>query len=217
MTDIAKYLEHTLLKLDTTQKEVQTLCQVALEHEMGGICIPPLFVRDARRLLGERNNTKLVTVVGFPMGYSAIAAKSEEIRRAIDEGADEIDAVINIAAVKGAQWNHVEHDIDGLHRATNMRGKVLKVIAECSLLTELELKRILEIAHTVGVPFISTSTGVFGHPTTVEMIKHLHKWLPEGMKIKASGGIRTRAQAEALIAAGADRIGASNSLAIIKE
>ncbi|HNG88612.1 MAG TPA: 2-deoxyribose-5-phosphate aldolase, partial [Saprospiraceae bacterium] len=126
MTDLAKTLEHTLLRPDTTLPEVRRLCEEAQQHTFAGVCIPPLFVRDARRILGEDSRTRLVTVIAFPMGYTAIAAKSEEIKRAVDDGADDVDTVINLAAVKSGYWNHVEHDIDSVARAAHMRGRTLK-------------------------------------------------------------------------------------------
>jgi deoxyribose-phosphate aldolase len=214
MISISKYLEHTLLKPDSTQKAALQCCEEALEHGFGAVCIPPLYIREARRILGE-GPVRLATVVGFPMGYSSIAAKSEEIKRAVDEGADEIDAVINIAAVKSDLWIHVERDIDSLFRATNIRGRVLKLILECGMLTDEEIKKTIAIAHEKEVPFLKTGTGMFDNPATPDMVKNLRAWAPANMKIKAAGGIRTREQVEALIAAGADRIGSSNCLNLI--
>ncbi len=216
MSELAKHIEHTLLKPDCTQKEVQRLCDEVLQHGFVGACVPPFFVRDARRIFGDTPGVpRVVTVVGFPMGYTAIAAKSEEIRRAIDDGVDEIDAVANIAAIKSGNWNHVEHDIDGIYRAVNMRGKVVKIILECGILVEDEIQKAMQIIQGLGVPYVKTSTGLFGHPATVDMVKTLRNLAQNGIKIKASGGIRTAQQAKALLDAGADRIGTSASLEII--
>lgn len=215
MSELAKFIEHTTLKPDTTLADVRRLCEEAQKHGFAGVCVPPLYVRDSCRVLGEGRQVRVVTVVGFPMGYSAIPAKSEEIKRAIDEGADDIDAVINIAAVKSENWSHVERDIEAVARATHMRGKTLKLILECGLLTEAEIRRIGTLAEAAHVAWFKTGTGFHGHSATVDMVKLLRTVAPEGIKIKASGGIRTAKVAEALIAAGAERIGTSSSLEII--
>jgi deoxyribose-phosphate aldolase len=213
--DIKPFIEQTLLKPDTSLQNIRQLCQVAQENQFPVICIPPFFVRDADRLLGEYRKVKIATVVGFPMGYSSIAAKSEEVKRATDEGADHIDAVINIAAVKSGNWNHVEHDIDGLARATQMRGRTLKLILENGLLTDEEIRQVCEIAAASGVPWLKTGTGFFGNDATPEMVKTLLRYGAPGTKVKAAGGIRTLAQAQALIEAGASSIGTSAGLALI--
>lgn len=215
MSDLAKRLEYTLLKPDSTAAEVRQLCADALEHRMGGVCVPPLFVRDARRIIGEGGPVKVVTVIGFPMGYSAIAGKSEEIKRAIDEGTDELDAVLNLAALKSDNWNHVQNDLDSMARATHMRGRLLKVILECGLLTEMEIERVCRIAFDLRIDFVKTGTGFHGHPATVDMVRILRRLAPAEMRIKAAGGIRTTAEAEALLEAGADRIGTSAALDIL--
>lgn len=215
MSALAAYIEHTMLKPDCTLNEVRRLCEEALQYGFAGVCIPPFYVRDARRFLGEGKVPRLATVAGFPFGYTAIAAKNEEIRRATDDGADDIDAVINIAAVKSGNWNHVGHDMEGLARATHMRGRTLKLILECGLLTADEIHRIGELARELDIAYLKTGTGFNGYPATVEMVRYLRELALPGIRIKAAGGIRTAAEAEALIAAGADRLGTSASLAII--
>jgi deoxyribose-phosphate aldolase len=215
MSEIASYIEQTILKPDTTMADVRRICEEAQKHKFGGICIPPLFVRDAKRIMDDLHpNTRIVTVIGFPMGYAAIAAKSEEIKRATEDGADDIDAVINIAAVKSGLWNHVSNDIEALALATNMRGKTLKLILECGLLTNDEMSRICEFAASARVGWLKTGTGFHGHPATPEMVRTLRALAPSNLKIKASGGIKTLAEAQALIDAGADRIGTSAGVEI---
>ncbi|MDO8368316.1 MAG: deoxyribose-phosphate aldolase [Saprospiraceae bacterium] len=215
MSEIANFIEQTILKPDTSMAEVLRVCEEAQKHKFAGVCVPPLFVRDAKRLIDELHpKTRVVTVVGFPMGYSAIAAKSEEIKRATEDGADEIDAVINIAAVKSGQWNHVGNDIEALALATNMRGRTLKLILECGLLTPEEMRRICDLAATSRVAWLKTGTGFHGHPATPEMVRLLRELAPPNIKIKAAGGIRTLADAQALIDAGADRIGTSAGVEI---
>ncbi|MFN0035202.1 MAG: deoxyribose-phosphate aldolase [Saprospiraceae bacterium] len=216
MSEIAKFIEQTILKPDTSLADVRRVCEEAQKHGFVGVCVPPLFVRDARRFMDERNlKTRIVTVVGFPMGYSGIAAKSEEIRRATEDGADEIDAVVNIAAIKSAQWNHVGNDIEALALATNLRGRSLKLILECGLLTTEELRRACELASASRVAWLKTGTGFHGHPATPDMVRALRALAPAHIKIKAAGGIRTLADAQALLDAGADRIGTSAGVEIV--
>jgi deoxyribose-phosphate aldolase len=215
-SDLAKSIEHTLLQPHTSSEAARKIAEEALEHGFLAVCIPPLFCRDVRRVLGEAGKIRLATVVGFPMGYSAIAAKTEEIKRAVDEGADDIDAVINLAAVKSGQWNHVEHDIDSMARATHMRGRQLKLILECGLLSDDEIARLCKFAAEIGAAYVKTSTGMFNQPTTVEMVKKLRMHSPAQLKIKASGGIRDRQTALDLLAAGAHSIGTSSAIQIMQ-
>lgn len=212
---INSYIEHTLLKVDTTLADVKRLCEEAANHGFAAVCIPPPFVREARRTLGEMSKVKIVTVVAFPMGYSALPAKTEEIKRAVDEGADEIDGVLNIAAVKSGLWNVVENDIEGMAFACNLKGKPLKLILEMGLLSTAELQRVIQLAHQSRVKFLKTSTGMHGHPTTPEMVRLLKKMADPSLKIKASGGIKTLELAQQLLQAGADRIGTSSALQFI--
>lgn len=216
MEQIQQYLEYTILRADTSITDVRKLCEVAVEQRFAGVCVPPLFVREAKRIVGDDGKIKVATVVGFPMGYSALAAKTEEIKRAIDEGADEIDGVVNIAAIKSNNWNHVENDIEGMALATNMRGKWLKLILEMGLLTTDEIQRVADQAIKSRVKFLKTGTGMHGFDATPEMVTLLKKIADPSLKIKASGGIKTHAQAIALIKAGADRIGCSAALDLLK-
>jgi deoxyribose-phosphate aldolase len=214
--ELAEKIDHTLLKPDISLKEVQTLCTQAAEWRCAAVCIPPYFTRDAKRILGQLDSKVAVSVVaGFPMGYAAIAAKSEEIKRATDEGADEIDAVINIAAVKNASWNHVQNEIDLLVRATHMKGTTIKLIVEAAMLTDEELKEVCRIAGQSGINFIKNSTGFFGSGATVEVIKKLRAMCDPKVQIKASGGIKTAAEAIALVEAGAARLGSSATASIL--
>lgn len=214
--NLASKIEQTLLQPDASLAAIKIHCEKALQAGFGGVCIPPFYVRDARRFLGEGMRTpKLVTVVGFPFGYSAIVAKSEEIKRAVDEGVDEIDAVANIAAVKSGNWTHVSRDIESISRATHLRGQTLKIIFETGLLTQQEILSLIDVCVGSGVDFVKTGTGFNGHPVTVEQVRFLKAHLPDNMKIKAAGGIATRQLAEELIKAGADRIGTSKGLDLL--
>jgi len=216
-TDIklADCIEHTLLKPDTTTEQIKELCQEAIQHNFVAVCVPPFFVRIAASEL-EKHPTKIVTVVGFPMGYNAIPAKVEETKRAIDEGADEVDMVVNIAAVKDANWNHVRNDIDSVSTAAHLKGKAVKVILETGLLSGKEIKQLCQICEELEVNFVKTSTGINAGGATPEMVAFLKENVNK-TKIKASGGIRTQAIAIQLLKAGASRIGTSAGIKIIKE
>lgn len=211
--DIHKAIEHTILKPDCTLDDIRRLCEEAVQYNFYGVCVPPYFVKDAARFLNEQ--AKVVTVVGFPMGYSNVPAKVEEVKRALDEEANEIDAVVNICAIKSNNWNYIKNEVDSVARAVSMRGKVLKLIIETGLLTKAEMKQVIKIAEDNDVQFIKTSTGLNGDGATVEIVKFLRENLNPKVKIKASGGIKSFEMAEKLIQAGADRIGTSNGVQIV--
>ena len=213
--ELASYIEHTQLKPDTTLTQVKKLCQEAIDNNFAGVCIPPFYVADAAKYL-ENSDVKTITVVGFPMGYSAISAKVEEAKRSVDDGADEVDMVVNICAVKEGKWAHVKNDIDSVTRATHLKGKIMKVILETGLISQDDIRRLCEICIEVGVDYIKTSTGINAEGATVEIVSFIKKCIAGStLKIKASGGIKTEAFARQLIAAGASRLGTSSSLSII--
>ena len=212
---LANYIDHTLLKPDSHRVEIIKLCKEAVIHNFYAICIPPYFVKTAANAL-RNEKVKIATVIGFPLGYSATAAKVEEIKRALNDGAEEFDVVINVAAVKSGDWAHVESDIDSTTRMVHMKGKIIKLILETNLLEEEEIFKLCEICTKVGVNFVKTSTGYFGGAST-EIVETLRNKLPGSIKIKASGGIRNKADAKALIKAGADRLGSSAGIQIIAE
>ena len=210
--NILKKIEHTLLKPDMTANDVKILCEEALQHNFYGVCVPPFFVRDAVYLLSEK--MKVISVAGFPLGYSTIPSKVEDVRRALDDGADEVDFVVNIAAIKSQNWAHVRNEIDAIMRTVALRSKQMKLIIEIGLLTRDELRILLPIAEQNDVHFIKTSTGFNGEGATIEGVKFLRENLSPKTKIKASGGIKTLEQAQRFVAAGADRIGTSSSVQI---
>jgi deoxyribose-phosphate aldolase len=215
MMSIAKLIDHTLLKPDVLIKDIIQLCQDAQNKGFAAVCVPPYFVRDCFKLL-EDDPVKVCTVIGFPMGYSTTPAKVDEIKRAIDDGADEVDAVLNILAVKNGQWNYVQNDISSMLTATRIRGKILKLIIEIGLLNQAEIVKVCEICANENIDFVKTSTGINGTGATPDHIKKLRKLLPNNIKIKASGGITTAEQARLLVEAGANRIGSSKSLSLIQ-
>ncbi len=213
---LPQLIDHTNLRPDSNSEDIKVLCQEAIEHQFKAVCVPPFHVRDAVRWT-DNNPTLVSTVIGFPMGYSATPAKVEEIKRAIDEGAQELDVVINLSAIKSNQWNHVANDIDSVTRAVHLKGKVIKLILETGLLTEAELRKACQICQNNEVDFVKTSTGFHGRGADIETVKLLRSLLPPSIKIKASGGIRSQADALNLIKAGADRLGTSAGVRIISE
>ncbi len=210
-----QYIEHTLLASNTDIQAIKTLCHQAMNNQFYGVCIPPYFVNYAAQIL-ENSPVKIITVVGFPMGYSATPAKVEEVKKAIHEGADEVDVVVNICAIKDKNWAYVRNDIQSVTAAAHLQGRVIKIILETALLNEVELQQICDICNQNGVNFVKTATGFSEVNTTPEVIRLLKKYINKDIKIKASGGIRTKEQALALLEAGASRIGTSHGLQIIE-
>lgn len=212
---LTKRIDHTILKADCTSAEIEQLCADAILHKFAAVCVPPFFVGKAAQLL-ENSPVKVATVIGYPMGFSTTFAKVEEIKRAIDEGVDELDVVVNICAVKNGNRNLVSSDINSCTSAAHMKGKTIKIIIETALLTQEEKLMLCEICTEQQVDYVKTSTGTKGG-ATIEDVKFLRANLPKTIKIKASGGIRSAEQALAMIKAGADRIGASAGVAITHE
>ncbi len=212
--DIATIIDHTYLKADCSTADVKVLCSEALQHGFKSVCIPPYYIFQAKKILGD-SSVKICSVVGFPLGYSTTGAKVEEIKRACNDGADELDVVVNVAAIKNNDWNAVSNDIESTTMISHLRGKKVKLIIEMGLLEEDEILKVCELAIKSGVDFVKTSTGFNNTITTPEDISHLKSILPPSIKVKASGGIRTKADALAMIKAGADRIGTSSGVRIV--
>ncbi len=213
--NLNNYIEHTLLRPDTTTAQIKELCQEAIDYNFVAVCVPPFFVKAAAKYL-EEHSTKVVTVVGFPMGYQATPIKVDETKRALAEGADEIDMVVNIAAIKDNNWSHVKSDIDSINTTVHLRGKILKVIIETGLLSIPEIKQVCEICSTIKVQYVKTSTGINAGGATIEIVEYLKSHLTDDIKIKASGGIKDQAFAKQLIEAGADRLGTSSGIKIVE-
>jgi deoxyribose-phosphate aldolase len=209
------YIDHTTLNIDTKKTDIKKLCKEAESNNFYAVCVPPYFVQNASMLLKD-SDVKIVTVIGFPFGYSATPSKAAEIHKAIDDGADELDVVINVSAVKSGDWNYVQNDIKTVTLATQMKGKIIKVILETGLLTKKEIKKLCEICAEAGVNFVKTSTGFNGEGATEEVVEFLRENLPSSIKIKASGGIKSAKKALRMLEAGADRLGTSSGIKIIK-
>jgi deoxyribose-phosphate aldolase len=213
--ELASYFDHTLLKPDTATADIRRLCAEAIDYKFAAVCVPPFFVPEAVQTL-ENYPVKVATVIGFPMGYSATPAKVEEIKRAIDEGVDELDVVINLCAVKNGNFNFVRSDIDSMTMAAHSKRKSIKVILETSMLSSDEIKHLCDICNELQVDFVKTSTGMNGGATP-EVVALLRSYLNKQIKIKASGGIRTFFDAQQMIAAGAVRLGSSSSVQIMQQ
>ncbi|MDI9338135.1 MAG: deoxyribose-phosphate aldolase [Alphaproteobacteria bacterium] len=210
---LAQYIDHTILKPATLVKDVQQLCDEAKLFEFCAVCIPPNFVKLAKNFLGD-SSVKVATVIGFPFGYSAIEAKVAETCLALVDGADELDMVINISALKNKDYQYLVDEITPIVNMVHNKQKCLKVIIESGILTEDEIIKCCEIYSLAGIDFLKTSTGYAEKGATLDAVKLFKKNLHKSIKIKASGGIKTKAFAEELIAVGADRLGCSSSVLI---
>lgn len=214
MKNINRFIEHTNLKPTITGKDVDKLVAEAKEHSLLGVCVPPFWVKRAAREIGKAD-IQLVTVVGFPLGYQMTEAKEEETRLAIRDGADEIDVVMNISAFKdGMMWFKIE--LVKLSKMIHESERMMKVILETAYLDDAEIIKAANIAKDAGVDFVKTSTGFAHAGAQVNHIKLMRENLPSQVGIKASGGIKTLEDATALIKAGADRIGTSSGVDIVK-
>ncbi len=211
-----QYIDHTILKPTTTLAEVEKVCAEVREYQFAAVCIPPLFVLKAKELL-QNSNIKVATVIGFPFGYNAIEAKVAEIVLAMVDGADELDMVINISAIKNSDWNFIANEINTIMPIIKSKSKIIKVIIESGILTDDEIIKCCDIYGAAGVDFVKTSTGYAEKGATVHAVKLIRAHLANSIKIKASGGIKTYDFAKELIEAGATRLGCSGSVEIMKE
>ncbi|WP_343672768.1 deoxyribose-phosphate aldolase [Chitinophaga sp.] len=213
-----KYIDHTVLKPTTTLEDIKNLCMEAVEYDFAAVCVPPPFVKVAKTFTSS-TTTKVATVIGFPFGYSAIEAKLAELVLAIVDEADEVDMVANLLAIRNKDWDYIEKEINNIMAVirNQPRKVVLKVIIESGILLEEEIIKCCEIYAKYGVDYVKTSTGYAEKGATVEAVKLMRAHLPQNIQIKASGGVRTFAFAQELIAAGATRLGTSSGVALMKE
>jgi len=215
---IAKYIDHTALKPQTTEEEIIKLCCEAKEYKFAAVCVNPCYVNLAAKLL-TGTTVKIATVIGFPLGANTKEVKAFEAERAFKEGAQEVDMVINIGAIKSGRVEDVREDIEAVvHVAKNqVPKKIVKVIIETGLLTDEEKRKACQLAVAAGADFVKTSTGFNGGGATIEDIQLMKEAVGAKLKIKASGGIRDYKTALAMLDAGADRIGTSSGIAIVKK
>jgi deoxyribose-phosphate aldolase len=233
--NIAPYIDHTILKPTTTHIEITRICKEAIGYGFAAVCIPPPLVREAVGLVKDgmaggltgdemvnglagsgEAGVKVATVIGFPFGYSVVKAKLAEVEQALADGADELDVVINLVALKNEEWSLLEEEMTVLAGRIHAAGRIVKVIIESGILKEEEIIRCCELYSKVGVDFLKTSTGYADKGATVEAVRLMRRLLPPGIRIKASGGIRHYDFARQLIDAGADRLGCSASVEIVR-
>jgi deoxyribose-phosphate aldolase len=210
--NISNYIDHTLLKPTATEREILTLCNEAKKNRFKAVCVNSCFVPLAKQSLAK-SDVKVCTVVGFPLGAMSTEAKVFEAKNAIEQGADEIDMVINIGLLKSKNYVAVLKDISDVKSAIG--NKILKVILEISELSKNEIIKACEIAMDANADFVKTSTGFSKSGATLTAVKIMRKTVKDQVKIKASGGVNTYEKAIKYIQAGADRIGTSSGVAII--
>ena len=214
--NLAPFIDHTILKPTTTIQEVKDLCSEAIEYGFAAVCIPPPLVKNAHGFL-TGTEIKIATVIGFPFGYSNAKSKIFETQQAIEDGADEMDVVINLVALKGKAWSYLESEMQYIIQAIHKNQRVIKVIIESGILSREEIVRCCEIYAKAGADFVKTSTGYAEKGATIEAVQLMRQNLPSSIRIKASGGIRNYQFATQLVGAGADRLGCSASVSIMKE
>ncbi|PLS03062.1 deoxyribose-phosphate aldolase [Neobacillus cucumis] len=213
--NIIRMIDHTLLKADASREEIIKIINEAKEYLFASVCVNPTWVKTAADLLADTPEVKVCTVIGFPLGASTSETKAFETKNAIENGANEIDMVINIAALKDQNDKLVEQDIRAV--VESAKGKALvKVIIETCLLTNEEKVRACELAVKAGADFVKTSTGFSTGGATVEDIRLMRQTVGPNVGVKASGGVRSREDALAMVEAGATRIGASSGVSIAK-
>lgn len=212
---LATYLDHTLLKPDATVAEIDTLCGEALEHGFASVCVNGSWVRRCSEILAG-SPVLVCTVVGFPLGAMVPEVKAYEARRAIEDGACEVDMVLAVGALRSGDDTFVRRDIAGVVEVSHRLGARVKVILETCLLTDAEIARACELAKAAGADFVKTSTGFSKGGATVDHVALMRRVVGPVIGVKASGGVRDQEGAQAMIAAGATRIGASASIAIVR-
>lgn len=211
--NLAKLIDHTILKPIAQRADIERVCAEARKYGFCSVCINPVWVAYAKQLL-KGSDVKVCTVIGFPLGANTSAVKAYETKDALNNGANEIDMVINIGALKDKDYDTVLADIQAVRQAC--QGHTLKVIIETSQLTDDEKVKACEISAQAGADFVKTSTGFTGGGATAADVALMKKSIPAHMQVKASGGVRTREDFDAMVSAGATRIGASSGVKIVE-
>jgi deoxyribose-phosphate aldolase len=210
--NIAKTIDHTLLKPEAREAEIETLCREAVEHGFFSVCVNGSWVRRAAELVRD-SGVAVAAVTGFPLGAMSPAAKARETELAVADGAEEIDTVLHVGRLRQGDTAHVLADLTGVVRAAS--GRTVKVIFETCLLTDAEKELACRLALDAGAAFVKTSTGFSTGGATIEDVRLMHRLVAGRGKVKASGGIRDRATALAMLEAGAERLGTSAGIAIV--
>lgn len=209
--EILRHIDHTQLKAFATWKDIETLCEEALEYKTASVCVPPAYVKRIHDAYGEKIN--ICTVIGFPLGYSVTAAKVTEAEEAVKDGAREIDMVVNISDVKNGLFDKVEDEIRTIKKACGEN--ILKVIIETCYLTEEEKIALCKTVTAAGADYIKTSTGFGTGGATLEDVRLFKDHIGAEVKIKAAGGVKTREDLEAFLNEGCERIGTSSAVGIL--
>ena len=212
MKEILKHVDHTLLLQGATWEEIKQICDDAMKYETASVCIAPSYVKQAAEYMGDK--MAVCTVIGFPNGYMTTKAKEFETKDALENGADEIDMVINIGWLKDKKYDLIENEIRALKAVC--KDKILKVIIETSFLTDEEKIKMCEIVTNAGADYIKTSTGFGGAGATFDDIKLFSQHIGPNVKMKAAGGISSMEDAEKFLELGADRLGTSRIIKIVK-
>jgi len=212
----AKLIDHTLLKPDSTRRDCRRICEEAASGKFASACILPSWVADAAEVL-DGSGVAVCTVIGFPHGIAPAQAKAAEAATAVADGAMEVDMVVNVSALKSGADLMVFDDIQAVVGAANLGGALTKVILECALLTDEEKQRAARMAVEAGAAFVKTSTGFAAHGATVDDVRLLRQTVGSEIGVKAAGGIRSLADALAMIEAGANRLGTSAGVALLEE
>lgn len=215
--NMADYIDHTVLKPSTVLADIEKLCKEAIQYKFAAVCVPPNFVRAAKKFIeASPGSTVLVaTVIGFPFGYSNIEAKVAEVKQAIEDGADELDMVANISAIKSKNWIFLRQEVEAVLKPIRAAGRVLKVIIESGILLDHEIIGCCEVYGAAGIDYLKTSTGYAEAGASEKAVALFRAHLPSSVQIKASGGIRDYPTALAMIRSGATRIGCSAGVAIV--
>lgn len=213
--DYAKMIDHTLLKPEATKEQVKNLCEEAVQYGFHSVCVNSSFVYYCAELLKD-SDVKVCTVIGFPLGAMSTAGKAAEAQAAVADGAEELDMVIHVGMIKSGDWDYVKQDIASVVEAAGDKA-VVKVILETCLLTDEEKRKACMICKEAGASFVKTSTGFSNGGATVKDVALMREAVGSDMGVKASGGIRSFQDARSMVEAGADRIGASSGIAIIRE
>ena len=216
MNNLAKYIDHTLLKPTATEMDFRKLCEEIYQNSFYSACVPPYYVSFVKELL-EFSDAKICTVIGFPLGFQTTEVKIAEAQNALDDGANELDIVMNISAFKSMAYETVKQEIKTLAELAHTRNALIKVIIETAYLDNFDIRIACEICEEAGADFIKTSTGFANKGADLEQVKLIREVLPSSVQIKASGGIQTYEQAIAFIEAGATRLGTSSGVAIVSE
>lgn len=214
--NLARYIDHTLLKPDATSEQIAQLCQEARKFRFASVCINPTYVKLAAQLL-QGSPVEVCTVIGFPLGANTSAVKSYETQRALYDGATEVDMVMNVGALKSGDYELVQRDIAAVSQVAHSRNAVCKVILETALLTDEEKDKASRLAKAGGADFVKTSTGFGGGGATTHDVALMRQAVGPIIGVKASGGIKSFTDAEEMITAGATRIGASAGVQIMQE